>query len=257
MLVYETMKKRQNSDPQGTATQEYAGAAPKRRMSVVRAVGATAGLAAAAGLVLGVGSAVEHGSHKPPKTATATANYPKFRASYVKSLDGELRTAYVGPVALNEAEVTNRIVTDDIGEKRGVIKIHIGGAAINAKTAKSTGDPGYYYATEPIETVTIDGNRYSGEVHWTDQKDGDAEMNPVLGNFSGSKPVTYDYQIGLGAYGLVPGSPAQGASGIREIDATYNAGEVAVTGEDGKITSVQVIPRSAEVPAVQITEPRS
>jgi len=233
-----------NSDPQDTANQDPA-ATPKRKLSTLQKVGAIAGLSVVAGLAAGVTTALVRGGHEQSAAATASADY---RAS----LEGELRTAYVGPVALTSAENTGQVITDTGGEKRGVVKIHIGGAAINEKTAKSTGDPGYYYSQQPIENMVLpNGQKFPGEVHWTDQQDGEAVMNPLLSDFSGSKPKTYDYDMQLGAYGLIPGSQAEGASGIQVMGAEYNAGEVAITGQNGKITSVEVIPRPEDVPAIQ------
>jgi hypothetical protein len=227
--------------------------ATKRKLSVAQRVGAITSLAAA-GLTGGVASIVighaAHSGHERSVAATASANYRK-------SLEGELRSAYVGPVAVTRAEATGQVTTDNIGEKRGAINIHIRGAAINEKTAHSTGDPSYYYEPQPVDSLVLpNGQKYPGEVFWTDQKDGDAVMRPLLSNFSGNKLTTRDYEIDLGVEGLIPSSPAQGTGGMREIDGVYNAGEVAVTGKKGQITAVAVIPRSA-APAVRIIGPRS
>lgn len=256
-----TMTASHNSDPQDDIIDQDP-IVSRLKPSTRRRLGVGASLVAAAGLTVGLMHTAEHHDAKPKAVPSASSTYPEFKAQYEKALKAELTSSYVGPVKLTSVENTGKIVIDktvpEMPVKRGVINIRIGGAAINETTANSTNDPGYHYNTNPVEMVTLpDGKSVSGEaIQWTDRNSGDAVIEPLLSDFDKSKPVTVDYSVALGAYGLVPGDTEQtgSAAGPREIDTRYVAGTVAVTGQDGHITSVELIPRPEDVSAIQTTE---
>jgi len=244
------MKRHQNLDPTQNNSDE-ATVAP-RRMSTGKRIGA-----AAAFVSLVSGGVAAGAAYNIHEQAVAKANAAKAAttktADYRKALVGKLKSAYVGPVAITNAENTGRTEidpTDPMG-KRGVVSIYIGGSAINEKTAKSTGGPDYIYSTDPVDHLVLpNGEKIPAKAHWVStQARGDVVANPVLSNFDGSKPKTFNYEIDLTAGGTMPNG--------QEVDAIYDAGDIAVTGSHGKITSVAVVPRPEDVPAVQIVEPRN
>jgi hypothetical protein len=221
--------------------------APKR-MSRAQKVGVTAALLAAGSAIGGDLYYTAHQIHEQPGAAQ-TAN--EQLVEYRKALEDELRSVYVGPVAIASAEKADGVYVDPVmRQKRGIINLHIGGTAINEKTYKSTGDPDYILSKEPVVDVHLpNGETVSGDARWTSAEgNGEAALYPVLANFARSTPKTLDYQLELTAGGWMPTG--------QEVDALYDAGEVAVTGSNNEITSVTVVPRPKNVPAIQIVDPK-
>lgn len=251
------MKRHQNIDPTDSNANQDTATTPKR-MSGAKKLGVTAAFLAASGGAIAGGAAarVAHDNHERAADAASAAAAKKAAAvqlvDYRNALEGELKTAYVGPVAITSAENTGGTYVDPndiMKQKRGVVSIHIGGSAINEKTAKSTGDPNYMYSKDPTDNLILpQGGKFPAEAHWVSTSDrGDVVAYPVLSNFDGSKPKTLDYEIDLVTTGYMPNG--------QEVDAIYDAGEFAVTGSNGEITGVAVVPRPEDTPAIKIVEP--
>lgn len=211
---------------------------------------ASLGGSIAAGIQSGMNLYNAHKALKNPAvSAPEHLGTTKTDPGYRRALEHELRTAYKGPVAIDQAENTGK-TTMKFGDKRGIINFHIDGSGRNTETAESVGTPDYHYGARPHgHLVSVDGKPLPAgaiTVWKSNQEAGDAVLYPRLANFSGSKPKTFDYKIDLEAEGLLEDG--------HELQADYDAGDILVTGSNGKITSIDVQQRSQNEPPVEITE---
>lgn len=241
----------------------------KRHLIALGAISATL-----AGLIA-VGA---NGNHESPvprgQSTTAEANTPTTEsedrlsdAQHRLALEQQLEAAYIdtnGDTLPNDITITDAELLDETvneaGAERGVIRVHIDGTAKNTEVADSRGNPDYDYraADDANEApmsrlMSVNGETVMNEreqkslARWeTTQEAGDALIFPRLEHFAGSEPSVLDYKIQLPASGrLKDGSTLQYA---------FEAGRVVVTGSNGAITEVNVIPRHEDLPPIEVTE---
>jgi hypothetical protein len=195
----------------------------KRRLSTPQVLGVIAGLATA-GIAAGVGSVGGHTSH-----------------SHGITLEQELDSAYTH-LDITSVKDTKIIVMRDTA-RRDIIDFTVD-AQDNPKALYSAG-PTYWDLGLTGTMVAPNGTKVQADVSMVDARIGTAQEAVDLSPFTGSTPFTETLRIDENKFGInVPGNT--------ELDATYYAGSIRITGENGDITSVQLV--HEDLPPVQITE---